>query len=390
MKVRLLAAVASLAALFVAASTAPAHAQIITESTGTASPPGVAPVVKPKPRKRRPKPKPTNTFLVPKLLWKTLLRPSPATPVVTTDGIFVTSGTFLFQLDPGGRTLSFAEIGASAAPAAADDNRIYVGTNRGSVYAIDRHTGHQLWKSAGASDTILTTPAIGDGRVYIESNDNYVYALAALTGGAIWKFLRPDGSLGYSSPIFFNGALYVCGDSTVYRLEPSTGKQTWHTPVGGKSLSTPFVDDQRLYVGADGSGLTALALADGHQVWSFGGKSGKEWFGAPIVAAGVVYATDDSRDVYALDAATGKVKWTLRLLTSSLSQPALDPKTHILYVASMTNGDNPTLTAIDSVTGKKVWEDKLGNITGSPVIDGNNLYVAASNGYFYCFSLSGK
>jgi outer membrane protein assembly factor BamB len=235
-----------------------------------------------------------------------------------------------------------------------------------------------------------------------------VYGLAASTGGQIWKFIRPDGSLGYAAPVYvpaeavtlvanaatqqptFSGdtdALVVCGDTTVYRLDPANGHQVWHTPVGGKSLATPAVGGGRVYVGGDGPGLTALALGDGHQIWAFAGKSDHDWFGAPLLADGILYVATHNRFVYAVDAATGAPRWSTRLMTPGNVAPALDAKRHVLYVTTTTFGDNATLTALDSRSGTKLWETKIGPINGSPVLSGDKLYVGATSGYFYCYGL---
>ena len=304
--------------------------------------------------------KPASAFVAPRLLWRTLLQRCDAAPATEGDPIFVTAGNAFYALDAGGHTLRMTEVGATEATPLLDTTRVYFGTSRGVVYSVDRTSGHSLWKFTGATDAVLTAPAVGAGRLYVESSDNNVYGLAARTGGQIWKFMRPDGSLGYASPVFapagaltiavnpatqqpsFVGgsgdALFACGDNTVYRLDPASGHAVWHTPVGGKSLSTPALGAGRLYVGGDGPGLTALAASDGHQVWSFAGMGDREWFGAPLFADGAVYVATTARYVYAVDAATGKKRWNTRLTDGRHHLPwSLDARRHVLYVAT-TNG----------------------------------------------------
>ena len=191
--------------------------------------------------------------------------------------------------------------------------------------------------------------------------------------------------------ILDNGAVFVCGENTLYKLGASDGKEIWRTPVGGKSLGTPSVDGSRVFVGGDGAGITALDAQTGKALWTFGGLPGTsplgatsgEWFGPPLAAGGTVYVSTYGRFVYALDAQTGRVRWSARVLGAALARPALDAKRSVLYVTSITFRDNPTVTAFDTRTGAKLWEAKAGYVAAPPVLAGDRVYVASTNGYLY-------
>jgi outer membrane protein assembly factor BamB len=215
-------------------------------------------------------------FVAPRLLWKTFLRRCDSTPAVDDGVIFTGAGSYLYALDNGGRTLWAAETGnQQSSPALGDNDRVYIGSDRGVVYAANRRGGQIAWRFT-AGNTILTRPAVGGGRVYAESTDNNVYALDAARGTLRWKFTRPDGSLGYSSPVYTRDGLFVCGESTLYCLDPASGKENWRAPLGGRSLSTPAVGGRRVFVGGEGgdAGISAVST-DGKPLWSFAGKAGR-------------------------------------------------------------------------------------------------------------------
>jgi outer membrane protein assembly factor BamB len=327
-------------------------------------------------------------FVAPRLLWKTFLRRCDSTPVVDDGVIFTGAGSYLYALDNGGRTLWAAETGnQQSSPALGDNDRVYIGSDRGVVYAANRRGGQIAWRFT-AGNTILTRPAVGGGRVYAESTDNNVYALDAARGTLRWKFTRPDGSLGYSSPVYTRDGLFVCGESTLYCLDPASGKENWRVPLGGRSLSTPAVGGRRVFVGGEGgdAGISAVST-DGKPLWSFAGKAAGDWFGAPLYAEGTVYVSTYRRYVYALDAATGKPRWEARLLGSALAAPALDAARGVLYVTSATFRDNPTLTALDRRTGRVLWSFRAGYLSESPAVAGDRLYVGSTNGSFFAFDL---
>lgn len=329
----------------------------------------------------------TPGFTAPRLLWKTFLRRCDSTPAGIGNAVYTGAGSFLYQLDEGGRTLWATETGSQQSSPALDDTRVYIGSDRGFLYAMNRKTGQVVWR-APTNDTILSAPAVGGGRVFFEGTDNNVYGVDAATGKLAWKFARPDGSLGYASPVYTPDAgLFVAGESNLYRLDPQTGTQTWRAVVGGKSLSTPAVAARRVFVGSDAAGLSAFSVADGKKLWTFPGRVAGDWFGAPIYAAGSVFVSTYRRYVYAVDAVTGRQKWATRLLGPALSAPVLDAGRNVLYVAGETFKNNPTLWAFDARTGKELWSFRAGSLANAPAIVGDRLYVGSLNGYLFAFTL---
>jgi len=347
-------------------------------------PPPTTPVV------AAPNPAPVRTGSS-RLLWKTSIKRGEATATVGDPGVFVAGGTTLFRLNPDGRLDWSTDIGATQSEVAVDGKRAYVGSDRGTVYALDQENGTILWKCSQLSGAVRMAPAVVAGRVIVESADNNVYGIDAATGALKWLFTRPDGSLGYSAPTPAPASsVVVCGESVVYRLDGATGKQLWSTTIGGKALGTPAVGGGRVFVAGDGGGLVAINLENGNRLWRFrveNDKTGSDWFGSPLLVGRTVYITTYRRNVYALDAATGRVKWSTKVLGPALARPALDPKRNVLYVTSGTFRDNPTLTALHALTGAKLWDYKLGYLTAAPALSGDRLYLGSTNGYFYAFSI---
>lgn len=340
------------------------------------------------PPKAPPRPKPKPLFQTPKLLWRVAVGKVEGTPAFDGKSLLLGGSDAFLMLDAEGRPQGRLETGPQLAGPAYDDNRAYISSDQGTLYAFTRSTGVQAWKfptDGGAS--LLTTPAVGAGRVYFEATDNNVYCVDSAHGQLKWKYTRADGSLGYSSPVFQDNAVFVCGETTVYRLNAADGVEMWKSYIGGKSLSTIEAGGGRLYVGGDGVGLVSLSPTQGTVLWSFPGKIAGDWFGTPLYSNGTVYVSTYNRMVYAVDAATGKVRWSYQLLGSALSRPVLDAKRATLYVTSTTYRDNPTLTAVNIKTGKKAWDYKVGHTTGSPVITGDRLYVGTNAGFLYAFSL---
>lgn len=123
--------------------------------------------------------------------------------------------------------------------------------DNGVVRAIKNSDGRLLWKHyTGGSANF--PPTIWQNRVYVGSNDGRVYALEAATGRLLWRFRAAPavrripvyGHLTSTWPVaggvvLHKGTLYAAAgiahyDGThVYALDPLTGRIKWHNGDSG-------------------------------------------------------------------------------------------------------------------------------------------------------------
>lgn len=326
---------------------------------------------------------------MPSLLWKTLVRRCESAAALSDLTTFVAHDQSLSCFDPGGRTVWSARIGPSQATPVFDNKRVYIGTDAGVLLALDAKNGKSIWRfNAGAA---LKTPIIANPTtLFVEATDGNIHAVEAASGTSLWKFSRPDGSLGFASPVLGgDSALFTAGETTLYRLDPAGGALVWKSVVGGKSVSTPVRAEGRLIVGGDMTGVTAFSEDDGRRLWRFPG-SGKttDWYGNPLLHKGVVYIGTVRGLVYALNASTGKRLWAASLLGEALSCPAIDEARGLLWITlTGAPASQNSLVALNLKTGKVTAGFKLGEVSASPVITKDRLYVGSLGGFFHAYSL---
>jgi outer membrane protein assembly factor BamB len=58
------------------------------------------------------------------------------------------------------------------------DGVVYIGSDDGHLYAVDRQTGQELWRFETGGN-IISTPAVSEGVVFFGSQDFYLYAVWA-------------------------------------------------------------------------------------------------------------------------------------------------------------------------------------------------------------------
>jgi len=131
-----------------------------------------------------------------------------------------------------------------------------------------------------------TAPVAAGGLVFVSGPDGIVRALDALSGKVRWKAYT-GGAVRISPTIWKGRALVGSGDGWVYAFEARTGQLLWRFRAAPAQRKIPVY----------GSLLSTWPAASGVLVED----------GIAYVAAGIV--NYDGTYVYALDAATGRIKW---------------------------------------------------------------------------------
>ncbi len=229
---------------------------------------------------------------------------------------------------------------------------------------------------------------------------------------------------GVSPPVIARGLMLVETKDALTAIDLRTGRQRWAYPQSGTYISPAVVGDNVYFRAESGNKgqLVALELSSGRQRWSFTPKrlsnAGSGYFGghltSPIIADNIVYV-GAGKELYALDAISGKVRWefdTQDYVTSSASFAggqvfisdfeyfyAIDPQTgtmrwsypanSAMYFASVATGDivlissGQNLIALDARDGTMRWEK---SVPGEALIpagaQGNRVFVKTTNTLF--------
>ncbi len=131
------------------------------------------------------------------------------------------------------------------------------------------------------------------------------------------------------------------------------------------------------------SGVGTAKLPDQlDERWTF--KTGDSIEGAPAIADGTVYIGSFDKHFYAIDLATGKQKWKLKLGHVKASPSVKGDK---VYVGTL-NGEFYCLSAAD---GKEIWKFEAGGeISSGCNFHGTNILIGSHDSTLYCLDANGK
>lgn len=297
----------------------------------------------------------------------------------------------------------------AAAPVVGGGVLVAVGTD-GVVSAFDAQTGARRWTYQMKVDDKLQNSAFGggasydSGRIYATNGIGEVAALDASTGAEIWK-VKPAGPLRGSPTIAFNAVYVMTQDNQIISLSTADGSNQWQesgstAQAGVFGVAAPAAAQGTVIAGYSSGELSAYRYENGRILWAdaLSRTSISTEVGAltdidadPIIDQGQVFALGQGGRMAAYELVTGQRIWELNL--AGISTPAIAGE----WLFTLT--DDARLLAISRGTGKVRWISQLqqfGNpekktdpiFWTGPVLAGNQLWVASTEGEIYRISVS--
>lgn len=287
---------------------------------------------------------------------------------------------------------STAMSGGSDSEARFDEahGQVYVGTDDGSLYAVDPASGKVRWTHRGRG-AVERPVELGGEAIYVSTAADRVYALDAATGKYRWQYERepPEGFTihGHAGPRLSGDVLYAgFSDGYLVALRASAGEVMWARSLAAASEqfvdvdATPVLHDGLVLASSYSGGLFALRAEDGERAWRLGieGASAVRLVGDRLYVAA-------PRDGLAALTPKGQVLWRQGLAEAGdLTAPqAAGP--YLVFT-----GSRAGLFVIDRATGRLLETFNPGRgMCAAPTLspDGRTLYVLANSGTLYALGM---
>lgn len=203
-----------------------------------------------------------------------------------------------------------------------------------------------------------------------------VTALRADNGNTLWKYPEKASAqrMFYAEPVLVGEQLIVVDYAhQLSSLNAKTGVETWQfSEAKGRYIDSPLVMDGLIIAPNTDHSIYALDPS-GSLVWSY--KAGNALWARPATDGETIYFPSMDKKLYALDAATGKLKWETGLDTSAIGRPLYDAG--VLYLGNL----DGTFFAINAEDGSRIWEQKVGGgVWSEPILYEGKLYFGDQSG----------
>jgi outer membrane protein assembly factor BamB len=260
----------------------------------------------------------------------------------------------------------------SASPVIGDDGTIYAIGGPGRLTAISP-AGQIRW-TAQVGPATKATPAIGpDGTIYCPSSDGKLYAVTPPGGSG------NEGSMRWT----FDFGEHL--GPTPLDVAEASGPGGAGSNGIGSGASPTVAPDGMIYIGANNSNYYAIR-PDGSMAWLYEAEREKAgiWTTANLSADNqTLYFGANRGGIYALDRASGQLKWRFNIYGSVYASTTLD-RNGTLYAGSTVGH----LFSLDSANGQQIFDYDAGMaIWCSPAILPNgSLFTADRNGRMMLFA----
>jgi outer membrane protein assembly factor BamB len=186
-------------------------------------------------------------------------------------GLDPTTGGRNWAFDNGGGASGIGIINGQAA-VDASANRVYfasrarAGGSNGTLWCLSFTNATASLCSGSwprALGDIDGSPVLAGSALYVGTNGGTVYAVDPATGTTLWSNALGDGAIkGFVWPVYnaSPGVFYVSTTNKVHRLTYTSGSAatvTWSASIAGASI--PYYDGARLYLGSTDGRLHQLS-----------------------------------------------------------------------------------------------------------------------------------
>jgi len=255
------------------------------------------------------------------------------------------------------------------------------------VYALELDDGDEIWhfpEEAEGSLSFFANPVLTeDDQLLIGAYNSLFFSLDSETGQENWSNEDVE-NLWIASPLAIEGNIYAPNaDHTLYSLDED-GDPTAVFTAEDALWATPITDGKTIYLASMDHNVYALPIGSKNPTW-VRPLNGAMVSPPTLSSEGVLYVGTFSNEVVAIDSQSGKIIWEKPTSNWVWASPVTYDG---LVCAADTGG---MLYAFDAETGDVVWDyDAQAPITGSPLIHEGTVYVVTENGDVMTFDIDGN
>jgi outer membrane protein assembly factor BamB len=204
----------------------------------------------------------------------------------------------------------------------------------------------------------------------------------------LWKKKIP--SEGLSSPVLFEGTLYVGTRKGLYSFALDSGKILWRFKTSFPVEAPPTVSDNAVCFGTTGGIVYCLDRKSGDELWRFQARS--EILSAPLIAGDTVkerrvYLTSSDMRVHALTLSSGEKLWSYARNDFKTVSPRFHNSLALSEGRLYMLFPDGYLVSLKADTGRELWIKK---VMDDPLSTGRTRRTPlALNGYVYIINDKG-
>lgn len=194
-------------------------------------------------------------------------------------------------------------------PIRLDDETVIIADHNRRLLRVDSVIV-EVQRSFPLVDKVVANPIAAGGVLYVPFLNGGLSAISLEDYRELWRFPTDAGI--WAQPLLVNDMLILSSiDHYLYAVDRATGQRIWSIDLGGAVASTPLLANDRLYVGSFNKSFFEISL-DGAILSQYATQN---WvWGTPAIDGnGIIYVTDLSGYVHALDSSGLRERWSVQV-----------------------------------------------------------------------------
>jgi outer membrane protein assembly factor BamB len=332
----------------------------------------------------------------PKLLWEVATADGvSSTPVIVGEHVYVgtISGDLLcLKLENGQEVWKYQSLPnakpnelapAFAAPIAASDKLVFAGDQEGTLHAIDRLTGKQVWTIEDGGE-FVGGPNLYKDRVIFGSHRGKLTCVDQATGKTVHWVFDTEGPI--------NGTPTIAGQYTFATncqapflkvVDIETGKEAKSIPIEGRLIASAAFRDDILYFGTEIGAVYALDWQKAELTWTYANPDREQQIdSSPAVTDNLVVIGHGDKNLHAINRQTGQSQWMVPTRAKVDCSPVIAGDKVIF------GSNDKQLYLVQLSDGQVLWKHNAGQpIRGSAAVSGDRFVIGTdgSGGKVLCF-----
>ena len=188
---------------------------------------------------------------------------------------------------------------------------------------------------------------------------------------------------------------YSSGELSAYRYE--NGRSLWSDALSRTSISTevgaltdidadPIIDQGRVYALGQGGRMAAYELVTGQRIWELNLAG----ISTPAIAGEWIFTLTDDARLLAIARTTGKVRWISQLPEFKNPKKKTDP---IFWTGPVLAGNNLWVASTEGEIYRvsiaegsaSLYRDIKAAVSVAPIVANNTLYILDDDGAIHAF-----
>lgn len=244
-----------------------------------------------------------------------------------------------------------------------------------NVFALNGSTGKQLWSFA-TKGSIAISPTVSGSQLFVASDvgdTHFMRAIDTKTGMLIWDYTRdqpPECMCSYQSTLV-GGLLFAQTDGhSLYAFQPqdnAPSRRVWSFAGDGALLTSPAAAAGIVVVGSSDRNLYGLDAKTGKILWQQ--TTGYAFTADPVIIGDIVVIGDQGGNIDGFALKTGKLLW------NASADGAIDDAAVVKGQTAFLVAEDHNVYAINVRNGQVSWQYTMDDFASFPPVVAGDLVV---------------